>query len=147
MRTYDHWGHGVSTVVEFPDRAKSVLHWGGGTAITQEKDPEDRKNNWFHLPVPTPTSQSDDPIYLDYLHLRAEVNENARIAEAHIWMDNSRIHTEDCNWVGQYVNERIKLPEERQVMGSINLCIRVEFLSGEPLGRVDFYGVGGRFLS
>jgi len=145
MKFYDHWGHGVAVFVEYPERTHSVRHRGNGTLITQQEDPEGLKNNWFHLPIPTPTTQSDQPIYLHYIHLRAETNENARIAEAHIRMDNALIHTQNCNWVGQCVDEQFKLPEVRKVTGAINLCIRVEFLSGEPLGIVHFFGAGGRF--
>ena len=99
MARYDFWVHGANTIVEFPHRVTRLQHAGWGTYIEQASDPEGRRNNWFHLPIPTPTYlDGTSNVSLWYIRLRAQVNENARIAELHIRDGQTLIQTAAVAW-------------------------------------------------
>lgn len=143
MESYDHWVHGVATIVEAPSKVKQIVHWGGNTWVDQEA----KTYNWFHLAIPTPTFMGGKNVFLEYVHVHALMNENARLAEVHIWNGANRIHTQTCVFTDEEVNEKFKLEEIVKVSRGINCCLKVEFLTGDKLGRASFYGAGGRFLA
>jgi len=144
MESYSHWVHGVATIVEHPTRAKSIYHWGGGTVVEQEAD----TYNWFHLAIPTPTTEGSKAVFLEFVHVRGHMNENARLAEIHIWDGNKRIHTQTCVITDEPVDDEFKLEENVMVTTGVNCCLKVEFLTGkQPIGKATFYGAGGRFLA
>lgn len=141
MARYDFWTHGSAIAVEFPNRTQEIRPAGWGTLVRQAPNTQ----NWFHFAIPTPTVlESDGSITLKYARLRAHVNENARIAEVHFRDDGRKISGTGTMWTDQNVNERIECPDT-EIEGGLCLCVRVEFLTGDPTGQVIFRGAGARF--
>ncbi|MCP4663883.1 MAG: hypothetical protein GY856_51520 [bacterium] len=143
MESYHHWVHGVATIVEAPEKTKRISHWGGNTWVDQEA----KTYNWFHLAIPTPTSVGGIGPLLEWVHVHAHMNENARLAEVHIWDGGKRIHTQNCVFTDEEVDEKFGPKDKWSVARGINCCLKVEFLTGEIMGRATFYGAGGRFLA
>lgn len=147
-KRYDFWVHGVNTIVEYPEHARIIRHAGWGTLVEQDADPPGR-NNWFHLPIPTPTIIKGDHGALDWLALKVWMNENVRIAQIHVRMGDLKIIDESPGWVGQDrdTEERISFNGDSVLYtnAAINLCTKVEFLSGTPRGRIIFRGAGAVF--
>lgn len=143
MARYDFWTHGVDTVVESPAHTTEIRHAGWGTLVRQQANTE----NWFHIPIPTPTVLEDDSsVSLQYIRLRAEVNENATIDLVHFRDDGRLIHSEAVSLTNRIVDQRFDNPN-REIEGGLTMCIHVRFLTGTPLGQVIFRGAGARFES
>ena len=155
MARSDYWIHGVSTFVEYPDRTTEIRHAGNGTIVKQRAN----SDNWFHLPIPTPTSiDGDAEVAVTWVALKASTNENARIRDVHL-----RTADEFYSWGGRpdlsgNISKVWKIGDEwgpigisaqppviRQIRGSIALCLRVDFLDGTLEGEITFWGAGAAF--
>jgi len=156
MSRYDLWTHGVNTVVEFPDRAVDIRHAGWGTLVEQEAGgPSD---NWFHIPLPTPTVlDSDTEVALVNVAIRADANENARIRQIDVRELGDLVHRADVDLAGPNIQHTLHIGGEfnapllasgaapRQINFALAVCMRVDFLTGVPTGRIIFRGAGARF--
>jgi hypothetical protein len=145
---YDTWTHGVAAVLESPELAKLVMHRGDlGTVVEQEAG----TSAWFHIPFATPTVQADDrTIYIREFRLFAKVNDNAKVDRIHLRKCTELIYSKDVSYVGTTIDELFNctdtLTNRGEFIGAgITLCVHVQFLSGDPRGRVEFYGAGARF--
>lgn len=141
MARYDFWTHGVNTIVEYPDQTQLIRHTGWGTLIRQSAD----TNNWFHIAIPSPTFLEDDgSVFLQYIRLRAEVNENARIDLIHLRVDGTLIYSENVMLTDQIVDRQFDNPN-RELQGGLVVAVHVQFLTGSPTGQIIFRGAGARF--
>jgi len=147
-KEYVFWVHGANTIVERPERTQFIRHTGLGTIIEQDEDPPGR-NNWFHLPIPTPAIIRGDHGSVSRFTLEVWMNENVRLSEIHVRMGRSKIADETPNLVGQDEDTKVHFGvshgERFQVNAGLSLCARIEFLSGSPRGRIVFRGAGARF--
>jgi len=67
----DHWIHGVNTYIEWPEKASLVQRLSRYTRVVQKPDVDgEQRENWFYLPIPTPTMHEDSAINLVYVHFR-----------------------------------------------------------------------------
>lgn len=163
MARYDFWTHGVNTFIEFPDRPMYVIQAGWGTKVRQIYKPHWNENNWFHLPIPTPTViKNDTKVNLVYVWVYAETNELAKISEIHVREYNNILYgadvSNDSSWSGPDIKKRIRIggtkpspgiasgQRQVRVRRGLAVCIRVEFLGAvEPYGEIVFHSVGARF--
>jgi hypothetical protein len=147
-KEYAFWVHGVNTIVERPEHTQVIRHTGLGTIIEQDEDPPGR-NNWFHLPIPTPTLLEGESAFVGKFTLKVWMNENVRLTDVHVRVGDYKIADETPNLVGQdqdaKVNFNISHGEWFQMKGGLSLCARFEFLSGSPRGRIVTRGAGARF--
>lgn len=143
----DHWIHGVATIARWPEKAHMLIHSSGYTKVVQEPDLDgDQRENWFYLPIPTPTMHENSAINLVYVHFRGWVNENATVTEVQIREGEALLYKDDSmQWTNTSIDETIQLKEPVQVRGGINFGVRVRFLDGKILGEAKFFGAGGRF--
>ena len=162
MAEVKFWTHGVNTIVEYPDRATNLRHAGWGTLIQQPADPSGRHNNWFHLALHTPEAVTHgrsgrgpevSRAFFAYAQLKASLNENASIRELHIRAGNRLIHREDVDLRGPNVDYQVDartpwrggLRDHDLTDEGVVLCVRAEFLSGEPEGHIIILGAGSYF--
>ena len=140
---FKFWTHGVATILESPERAKLVVHNGLGTTVEQDAG----TNAWFHIPIPTPNMlESDSTIYLRKIALAVKVNENAKVDMVHVRRGPSLIVNQPTSFIGTTVNWEFDNPDaSTSVAAGVTLCVHVQFLSGTPRGRIDFYGAGATF--
>lgn len=141
MARFDFWTHGADTIVEFPEQTQLIRHTGWGTLIRQPAN----TNNWFHIAIPTPTVLEDDiSVFLQYVRLRAEVNENARIDLIHFRDGGNLIYSENVMLTDQIVDRQFDNPNQ-QMGGGLVIAVHVQFLTGSPIGQIIFRGAGARF--
>jgi hypothetical protein len=145
-RRYDFWTHGVATILESPQLARRVEHMGNiGTAVEQDAN----TRAWFHIPITTPTVLEDDTsIFLRRFGLKATVNDNAKIDTLHLRSGTSLVWSREVSYVGRTVDETFDVDPDISTGGpraGLVLCVRVQFLTGAPRGRVEFHGAGGHF--
>jgi hypothetical protein len=145
-KRFDFWTHGVATILESPQLARRVEHKGNiGTAVEQSAS----TSAWFHIPITTPTVLEDDTsIYLRRFGLKATVNDNAKIDHLHLRSGTNLVWSREVSYVGRVVDETYDITPDIHTGGSragLVLCVHVQFLSGEPRGRVEFHGAGGHF--
>lgn len=169
MQGFNFWTHGVTTIVEFPERASRIVHTGLGTVVEQAESRPDQENNWFHLPLHAPswipveqwTKRADgwyhsesrckvENAQLVGVRMKASLNENAHIREFHIRAGDQLIQSESVDLRGPAVDYEIDI--SNPVFGYLHtqcngvvLCVRVVFLSGTPRGRVQFLGAGAYY--
>jgi hypothetical protein len=128
-RRYDFWTHGVATILESPQLARRVEHMGNiGTAPTVLED--------------------DTSIFLRRFGLKATVNDNAKIDTLHLRSGTSLVWSREVSYVGRTVDETFDVDPDISTGGpraGLVLCVRVQFLTGAPRGRVEFHGAGGHF--
>lgn len=150
--TETFWSPGVHTQIEFPERVAFQRRPGWGLEVEQELDPPGRLNNWFHIPLPARSRNAyRSGTIVEAFMLRMRVNENARIAELHLRDGPEVITALGTRFLDTEVNQEFRGPAAAPfwiAFGSnasgLNLCIRVEFLSGSPRGRAVFLGAGVR---
>lgn len=145
-KRFDFWTHGVTTILESPELARRVEHKGNiGTAVEQEAN----TRAWFHIPITTPTAlEDDDSIYLRRFGLKATVNENAMIDKLHLRSGTDLVWNRAVSYVGRVLDETFDVAPDIHTGGpkaGLVLCVHVQFLTGEPRGRVEFHGAGGHF--
>ena len=144
---HEYWTHGVATILESPQLARLVLHRGDlGTVVEQDANTA----GWFHIPIPTPTILADDTTtsFLDFT-LVGKLNQNARVDLLHVRRGKDLIHSEIVDLFGDIMHT-FNTPDVSTSTGAlsgrgITLCVRVQFRSGTPRGRVEFYGAGAAF--
>jgi len=147
-KRYDYWTHGVATILQSPELAKLVLHRGDlGTVVEQDAN----TSGWFHIPITTPTVLEDDTtIFFRLFHLYAKVNQNAKVDKIHVRRCKDLIFSQDVSFVDTTIDQVFDTPDvntSRAGLGGagITLCVHVQFLTGTPRGRVEFYGAGAKF--
>jgi Family of unknown function (DUF6623) len=145
---FDYWIHGVATVLQSPELAKLVQHRGDlGTVVEQDGN----TSAWFHLPIPTPSVlEGDTTTNVRLFALVAKVNENARVSAIHIRRGKDLIFSKSYSLIGTTINQVFDIPDVSTSIGAssgagIVICVKVEFLTGGPRGRVEFYGAGVMF--
>ncbi len=141
--TYDYMVPGVNTVVEFPERLFFSQRFGWGLYVEQTADPDRRHNNWFHLGVPY--IMSDRPTAgcnVSKLYLNIELNENARLAEIHLRAGRHLIWRTEPRLIGTVFSSFYEVPRAGASLDPFIICMRIEFLSGTPVGSVTFVGAG-----
>jgi len=160
MTHHTFWTHGVNTLVESPERANRIWHHGGGTLVQQRADEvTGHHNNWFHLPIATPTTiNSDEKVGLLSVRVLAFANKNACIKEVHVrdWREQV-LRRVAVDWRGPDINEVVNIGGEwpdvmlaagaapKEVDFGVVICLRAEFQSGEPPGEIIFRGAGAQF--
>lgn len=141
MARYDYWVHGVATFVEVEGEGIRVTRQGGGTTVQQTANTA----NWLHLAVPTPTIIDDEEkVGLQIVAFRAETNENARITDWHMWMNGTQVAQLPLALTGANIYQDWEIPNWL-VTGGLVLCLRAEFLTGDPVGSVTIRGAGAGF--
>lgn len=148
--SYEFWTHGVATILESPELARTVLHRGFGTLVEQDPNTE----AWFHIPITSPTIFTEHGrVMLKSVGLKARTNENARLDIVHVRIGQNLAFARDVSFTERDIAETFALPRMLDVSGAgVTLCVHVQFLTGtrpdgSPLrGRVEFYGAGGNFL-
>lgn len=150
MSRYNFFTHGTSVQVEYPQRVKYIRRAGHYTQVRQAADTW----NWFHFAIPTSTVHDNDTMVHWDVYLKAWVNENARIANVHVWDGDRRVQnfggpkepkgTPPLPFVNQTVDWYGDIPNQKVKHGLV-VCVRVEFLTGTPVGEVRFMGAGGAF--
>lgn len=143
MSRYDFWTHGVNTIVQFPNRAKSISHSGLGTEIVQTGLPENL--NWLHIPIPSPTRLNSTKVFLHHVRIRGSADDKAVIEEVQLLVDGESKSTDH---LGTGITKR-KFDQEfgnaiALLEGGLVISIRVRFLSASP-GKVVIRGAGARF--
>ncbi len=151
MGEYRFATHGVATVVEYPQSAKLIQHRGDlGTVVEQEAG----TYGWFHIPLTTPNQMDGDEVELKSFWLDVNLNENAKMTRIDLRYGQECIYRlEDLSVMGLLFGQGISLPEPVKVSNGggsyfgygLTLCLRIEFLSGEPRGRVEFYSAAAHF--
>lgn len=146
-RRYDYWTHGVATILEYPERAKLVRHSGYGTSVEQEA----KTKGWFHIPIPTPSVlEGDTTIGIKTFALVAKVNENAKVDRLHLRRGKDLIFDKEVSFIGTAINQAfsdfLATTSTGSTGNAVTLCVHVEFLTGSPRGRVEFYGAGACFV-
>ncbi len=155
------WTHGVMTIPEFPERVAELRHAGWGTRVRQRADAlTGFDNNWFHIPIATPTMiDSDEEVGLLSVRVLAYANKNACIKEIHVrdWREPAVYYKKAVDWRGPEINQVVSISGEwpdvllaagaapHEVDFGIVVCLRVEFQSGDPLGEIVFRGAGAQF--
>jgi hypothetical protein len=148
MAQYELWTHGVNVQIEYPDRivASTEADYAGprrsgwGTLVKQEKN----TTNWFHFAIPTPVIIDNQEVALQFIRLRAEINETARIDIIHFRHDNRIILSQDVNITNCSVDETFPSPKTI-IRRGLALCLHISFLPGDARGMVIFKGAGGAF--
>ncbi|MGH8992873.1 MAG: DUF6623 family protein [Acidimicrobiia bacterium] len=159
MGRYDMWIHGVSAVVEHPVEGMNVRHAGNGMILQQPAG----SWNWVHITVPTPTIiDGDAEVAATRIAFTADVNENARIKDVHVYMGGQHISADSVDWSGTRLRRDSFLgepffdpfrdgiaaraaPRIRHADGPLTLCLRVEFLDGAETGEICLTGAGAAF--
>lgn len=147
MARFDYWVHGVSTFVEDEGAGFRVTRQGGGTTVQQTANTDSTANtaNWLHLAVPTPTIIDDEEkVGLQIMAFHAETNENARITDWHVWMNGNQVAQRTLRLTGASIYQDWRIPNW-SVTGGLVLCLRAEFLPGDPIGTVTIKGAGAGF--
>lgn len=142
MARHEYWTHGVDTIVEFPDRATEIRHAGWGTRVRQAANTD----NWFHIALPSAKVINTKNAIMREVHLRAEVNENARVDLIHFRNDGNLVFSKDVSFTDRAIDQvfqRADLPLE----GALTLCVHVTFLTGAPIGQVIIRSAGAAFLT
>jgi hypothetical protein len=142
----DFWTHGVATILESPELARVVQHRGDiGTVVEQEGN----TSGWFHIPIPTPTflpvPVGDARNHVLSFTLVGKVNDNAKVDIIHVRRGKDLIFGQSVSLVGKDLNEVVSTAIGASLRGGITLCVHVQFLTGTPRGRVEFYGAGAKF--
>jgi len=150
MSRYHFFTHGTSVQVEYPKRVEYLRRAGFYTKITQNAGTD----NWFHFAIPTPTKHDNNDMEHYDVYLRAWVNENARVADVHVWDGNRRVQnfggsgepkgTPPLPFVNQVIDWYGNIPDQKVKYGLV-VCVHVEFLTGAPKGEVHFIGAGACF--
>ncbi len=146
--TNNHMASGVHTEIEYPERLSLQRRFGWGLYVEQAADPPERNNNWFHLGIPY--IQSDRRLSggrADILYLQMELNENARLAEIHVLNGGHRTFVTNPNIIGRRIDDEIVIPTSGFSKNPFTVSLRIEFLSGRPIGAVTFYGAGLKIVS
>jgi hypothetical protein len=146
---FDFWTHGIATILESPQRAKLVQHRSDiGTLVQQIGDTD----GWFHIPIPTPSNlEGDATTFIVGFYLSVKVNDNAKIDVIHLRRGRDLIFSQKVSFVGTTINQIFDiLPDESTSIGKpsgsgITVSIHVQFLTGTPIGQVEFSGAGGAF--
>ncbi len=144
---FDFWTHGIATVVQYPPLAKLLEHRSDlGTVVEQDGN----TSGWFHIPIPTPSVLADDTTTSFLLFaLVAKVNDNAKVDLIHVRRGKDLIFQKSVSFVATTINQVFDNPDVSTGGGSsgagITLSVHVQFLSGTPRGRVEFYGAGAAF--
>lgn len=168
MSIYDVWVHGTSVQIEFPEKTK-LARKGTGTIVSQDVTGRLKTDyNWFHFPIPTPTTIDDFPVtyndaWLHYSGLTTK-DKTAKITEVRVYdmaypTDNCTdckdglIYATDPNWTADPAREKesdfvqFNLPDVQAFEGAV-LSVKVDFSrpSGSiPSGSITFLGAGMRF--
>jgi hypothetical protein len=154
MPRYNFHTHGVSTIVESPDRAAEILHAGWGTLVRQSAATTANGSNWFHLPLTAPVVMTgDDSVILKSIRVIATANENACIREVHVREADHLKFQRDVNWAGPQINQVLAIAPAVPVGGfdpfyvhtGLTLSLRVEFLTGTLMGEIIFRSAGVEF--
>jgi len=142
MSRYDFWTHGVNTIVQFPERAKSIEHSGGGTEIKQQGSPND--TNWLHIPIPSPTVLGSTKVAVSRVRIRGTVDNKALIEELQILVDgeSKSTHPFGQSLTGRQFDQGFNAGDFI-LEGGLVVSLRVKFLN--PQGKVTIRGVGIRF--
>jgi hypothetical protein len=146
------WAPGVLTQIEFPGRVAHSGRFGWGLEVEQNADGSPHQNNWFHIGLPCRSrNHYKAGTIVQAFVLRAHVNENARIAELHLRDGPHVIAALGVSFIDREVNHEFVGPVTSPYWiafasgaSGVNLCVRVEFLTGSPRGKVTFFGAGIR---
>lgn len=142
-----YWSPGVLTQIENPHRVAFKKYWGWGLEVSQLADKARGADNWFHIGIPCRSrTHFRGGTIVEKFILRAEVNENARIKTIHLRDGRKLIVEKNVNFIDTDVFAEFTHPSQTAWIAfannasGINLCVRVEFLTGTPLGTVTFLG-------
>jgi hypothetical protein len=142
MARYEFWTHGVNTAVEFPSRAAEIRRAGWGTLVRQPANTD----NWFHIALPTAKVVNNESALMREIHLKAEVNENARIDMIHCRDDGKLAFSRAVSFTDRVVDQVFQ-SADFPMSGGLALCIHIDFLTGTPMGQVIFRSAGAAFLT
>lgn len=142
-----YWAPGVLTQIENPERVAAKKYWGWGLEVVQFADKARGADNWYHIGIPCRSrTHFRGGTVIEKFILRAEVNQSARIKTLHLREGRRLIVEKNVNFTGTEVFAEFTHPSLSAwiAFGSkasgITLCVRVEFLSDNPPGRVVFLG-------
>jgi len=146
--TDNYMASGVHTEIEFPDRVSRSRRFGWGLFVEQAADAHDRHNNWFHIGIPyIQNDRREGGGSVDRLYLQLELNENARLAEVHLRAGRHLAFRTAPGIVGAVVDTEIPVTGAAFTTNPFTVCMRIEFLSGTPIGSVTFVGAGLKLIS
>lgn len=150
--TYQFWTHGVNVVPqETPhltghqnDIFMMPLSWG--TVIRQASGTE----NWFHLPIPTPTHLDDWKSWNQHAFLRVKIGSQAEINKVQIWADTSDTGMREIFATTFAPNEQLDfdINDHIEALGPLVISVRVKFDDGgsDEDRMVIFKGAGASFV-
>lgn len=141
MARYDFWTHGVNTIVQFPERAKSISHSGLGIEIKQQGSPQD--TNWLHVPIPSPTILDSKKVSVNRVRIRGSADQDAIVEEFQVLVDGvSKSTSAGLNITGRNFDHAFNAGDF-MLEGGLVVSFRVKFLGA--LGTVTIRGVGVHF--
>lgn len=163
----EFWTHGVSSIVEYPNRVHSLRYAGYGLIIQHPSN--GNSQNWLHLPLFSPTKLPfgawDDPqisgniwqtvwneVTINMIKFKGKLNEYARIREIHLRMGEQLIFNQSLDLRGPIVDysftpRRLGAPtfpvglNVIQITEPLVLCLRIEFSQG-AIGQAQLIGAG-----
>ena len=152
-KKYSFWNHGVTVIPEFSPTTTGTdnglyLRRGGFGAVVRQKV---GTTNWFHIPIPTPTTLDDGRTEFRQAWLRAEINQEAKIKlvnlhEAISGSESRIIYTSgNVDYEGLSETFHFDLPHSNCV-GPLVMSIFVEFCPGKQPVQVIFRGAGVHFV-
>jgi hypothetical protein len=139
------WSPGVSTQIESPEKIVSQKRMRWGLEVTQKG----ATKNKFHLGIPcesrthyvggTPVSK---------FIFRFKLNKNAVVTRLHLGDGYSMVAQKQVNYTDAEIFDRFTPAKKYDWMAfttsasGIILTIYVEFLAGDPPGKIIIYGAG-----
>lgn len=135
--------HGVAAVLEWPGNVEEVLHNLQGTTVIQKPG----THNWIHLPVPAAGWLSKRVEQVIGFGFRAACNENARIDLVRLRDSGDTFssggtpsYQDQVSFLGEAIFYVKELPEKLNWYSGRVISVHVDFLSGSPIGRIEFRG-------
>lgn len=154
--TYQFWIHGVNVFAKETPHLTGIqneLHmkpYFDGTKVRQAPG-----ENWFFLPIPTPTHLDDWKSWNKHAYLRVKIGSQVEINKVQIFSNTATTDKEEI-YVKDYQPNELRSRDEqldfniddrKRALGPLVMCVRVRFDNGSDEDRtILFKGAGATFI-